>query len=148
MSASVLKGESKWYICAVLHVSKKTLTTEASTNKMDFAHTTRREEVSKYQSKNVSILDSVTLLALPSWLQHDCNCSCLFIYIPAGRRGKGNECIRKTKTFPGIHSRDACLQFISQNYGPCSHDVIHYQECSLGQATNSVWHEWVFGLFF
>lgn len=33
---------------------------------MDFTQTIRREEVSKYQSKNVSTLDSVTLLALPS----------------------------------------------------------------------------------
>lgn len=62
----MLKGESKWYMCAVLNVSKKTLTTEASTNKMDFTQTIRREEVSKYQSKNISTLDSVTLLALPS----------------------------------------------------------------------------------
>ena len=91
---------------------KKTLTTEASTNKMDFAHTTRRGEVSKYQSKNVSTLDSVTFLALPSWLQYDCNCSCLLVYIPAGRRGKGNTCIRKTKTFPNPQQR--CLLTVHQ----------------------------------
>ena len=99
MSASVLKGESKWYICAVLHVSKKTLTTEASTNKMDFAHTTRREEVSKYQSKNVSILDSNSLgpsLMVTTWLQ-----LLLPFHLHSSRKkGKGQRVYQEDKNLP------------------------------------------------
>lgn len=140
-----VKGRIQWYMCAVLNVSK--LTTEASTNKMDFTQTIRREEVSKYQSKNISTLDSVTLLGpslmITIWLQ---------LLLPfrlhsSRKKGKGNM-YQEDKNLPrNPHQR--CLLTAHQPelwpLFPLMWFIISY---AVWVRQPTVSGEWVFGLFF